>query len=181
MDNYLLGKGRRSPLALLVVTCGNFVLVCCWLWYAALDPQVNQAGAILHLTALGFTAAAVFGIPFMIDKHHFSNLRWRIEEKLVILENKKERYVFDLDQDFLVTRCTFQLSTGKSSTSVPMFWLMRPDQPCKLRDNGGYGPMKKILRSGGMVLPRQAMSSLLYATGLTHIPDYPRSVLCIGK
>lgn len=181
MDNYLLGKSRRSPLALLVIVCGNFVLVCCWLWYAALDPQVNQAGAILHLTALGFTAAAVFGIPFMIENDHFSNLRWRIEGNRIILENKKDRYVFDLGQDFLVTRCTFQLSTGKSSTCVPMFWLMRPDSPCKLRDNGGYGPMKKILGSGGMLLPMDAEDQLLAAIHVSDIPEFPRTVYLPGK
>ncbi len=179
-DDYLMGRNNRIPPLLMVMMNAIFVVVCGILWYAALDPQANQTGPLLHLTALGFTAMVVFGIPKQVENYHFFELRYRLEGKCVILENKKERYEFDLGQDYLVTRYTF--SMGKSGRiGVPMFWLMRPGTPCKLRDYGGISPMKRILRSGGILLPRNATSLVLDITSLHHIPNHPRTVFCKRK
>ena len=181
-DDYLLGRGLVFPFALVVMTGGIFLVVCILLWYIALDPQGNQTGPLLHLIALGATVLTIFDIPKLVENYHFSQLRWQIRPDRIILENKKERYVFDLRKDFLVTRYTFSLAMGSGAqVGVPMFWLMRPDNPCKLRDHGGIGPMKRILRSGGILLPRQALSGLMYATDLEHIPEYPRTAFCKGK
>lgn len=180
-DNHLLGRGQVVPFPLVVMTGGLFAVVCILLWYIALDPQANQTGPLLHLTALGATVLTIFGIPQLVENYHFSRLRWQIEPDRILLENKKERYVFNLRQDYLVTRYTFRLSMGKATTCAPMFCLLRPDNSHRFRDNGGIGPMKKFLKSGGILLPRQALSELMDATGLEHIPEYPRTASCKGK
>ncbi len=177
-DDYLLGRSRVPPFSLVVMNGGIFVVVCILLWYVALDPRANQTGPLLHLTALGWTVMTLCGIPELVENYHFSRLRWRIDSDRIILENEKTRYEFQLNQDFLVTRYTFHL--GKLGPA-PMFCLLKPEPAFQFRDYGGIGPMKRVLRSGGILLPREAMSALMYATGLEHIPQYPRTVFCKGK
>ena len=177
-DNYLLGSSRVIPYGLVVVLGGLFVTVCGILWYAALDSQGNQTGPMLHLVALAATLLTAFGIPKLVENCRFSKLRWHIRDTQVILENEKDKYAFDLSQPYLVTRYTFWLD---KLGPAPMFCLMRPDTPYRFRNSSGFGAMKQFLNSGGILLPRQALSALLYTTGLEHIPNYPQTVRCQGQ
>lgn len=180
-DNYLMGRGLRFPFGLVVVTGALFAAVCILLWYWAVNPRINQTGPLLHLIALAATVMTGFGIPKLVENYHFFQFRFEIGDNRIVLENKKEVYTFDLGQDFLVTRYTFRLATGKASACAPMFCLMRPDNPYSFRKTDGIGPMKAFLKSGGILLPRHALSQLMYATELTHIPEYPQTVGCKGK